>query len=154
MEKQQIPMAHCVKLYLSLLVLLFTMCERSESANVTYDPIALKINGERQLILSGAIHYPRSTVDVWSDLMKLSVDAGLNTIETYVFWHQHEPTRGEFHFEDNLDLVCGVCVCMCLSLDIRESNDLYSLKINIVLFKCLIPSVSLSLCFESLRLNK
>jgi beta-galactosidase len=97
-------MAHCVQLYLSLLVLLFTMCERSESANVTYDPIALKINGERQLILSGAIHYPRSTVDMWSDLMKRSVDAGLNTIETYVFWHLHEPTRGEYHFEDNLDL--------------------------------------------------
>lgn len=31
---------------------------------VTYDNRALKIDGQRKLIISGAIHYPRSTPEV------------------------------------------------------------------------------------------
>ncbi|MEN8255159.1 MAG: beta-galactosidase, partial [Verrucomicrobiota bacterium] len=71
---------------------------------VTFDDKAIKIDGKRTLILSGAIHYPRSTPQMWPELMQKSVDAGLNTIETYVFWNLHEAGRGEYDFEGRLDL--------------------------------------------------
>ena len=57
------------------------------------------------LLLSGAIHYPRSTPAMWSDLMKRSREAGINTIETYVFWNHHERQRGVFDFSGRLDLM-------------------------------------------------
>ena len=71
---------------------------------VRFDHRAVTINGERRLILSGAIHYPRSTPAMWPELFRRSREAGLNTVETYVFWNLHERRRGVFDFSDRLDL--------------------------------------------------
>ena len=71
---------------------------------ITYDEKAIKINDQRSLILSGAIHYPRSMPGMWPQLMQKTIDCGLNTIETYVFWNLHEPERGKYNFEGRLDL--------------------------------------------------
>ncbi|KAJ1405879.1 Glycoside hydrolase, family 35 [Sesbania bispinosa] len=49
---------------------------------VTYDASALIINGERRLIFSGAVHYPRSTVEMWPDIIQKAKDGGLDAIET------------------------------------------------------------------------
>ncbi|HYF95755.1 MAG TPA: beta-galactosidase [Symbiobacteriaceae bacterium] len=73
--------------------------------HIHYDSRALTINGERRLIISGAVHYPRSTPSMWPKLMKESVAAGLNTIETYLFWNLHEPRRGVLDFTGRLDIV-------------------------------------------------
>ena len=73
--------------------------------NVSYDHRAVKIDGNRVILLSGAIHYPRSTPEMWAPMLKRSRDAGLNTIETYVFWNLHERTRGVFDFSGRLDLL-------------------------------------------------
>ncbi|MDF2628179.1 MAG: glycoside hydrolase family 35 [Symbiobacteriaceae bacterium] len=73
--------------------------------HVHYDHRAFTIGGERQLIVSGAIHYPRSTPAMWPKLMKESVAAGLNTIETYLFWNLHEPRRGVYDFTGRLDVI-------------------------------------------------
>jgi len=72
---------------------------------VNYDSNALIINGERRLIFSGAIHYPRSTVDMWPDLIQKAKDGGLDAIETYIFWDRHEQVRGKYNFSGNLDFV-------------------------------------------------
>ncbi|CAI0469003.1 unnamed protein product [Linum tenue] len=58
--------------------------------NVTYDGRSLFINGRRHLIISGSIHYPRSTPEMWPELVRLAKEGGANTIETYVFWNGHE----------------------------------------------------------------
>lgn len=50
--------------FLLLFVVLFSFCLISSATEVTYDDRALKINGERKIILSGSIHYPRSTAEV------------------------------------------------------------------------------------------
>uniref|UniRef100_A0A0A8YH38 Beta-galactosidase n=1 Tax=Arundo donax TaxID=35708 RepID=A0A0A8YH38_ARUDO len=42
---------------------------------------------------------------MWSKLMKLAKEGGLNTIETYVFWNAHEPEPGKFNFEGRLDMI-------------------------------------------------
>ncbi|KAK1554837.1 hypothetical protein Q3G72_018080 [Acer saccharum] len=60
---------------------------------------------ERTLILSGSIHYPRSTPEMWIDLIKKAKEGGLNAIETYVFWDAHEPEALQYDFSGNLDLV-------------------------------------------------
>ncbi|XP_020973461.1 beta-galactosidase 8-like isoform X2 [Arachis ipaensis] len=74
-------------------------------ANVTYDHRALIIDGNRRVLISGSIHYPRSTPEMWPDLIQRSKDGGVDVIETYVFWNLHEPIRGQYNFEGRGDLV-------------------------------------------------
>lgn len=73
--------------------------------NVSYDARALIINGQRKIILSGAIHYPRSTVEMWPDLIRKAKEGGIDTIETYVFWDRHEPKQRTYDFTGNLDII-------------------------------------------------
>ncbi|XP_042374488.1 beta-galactosidase 6-like [Zingiber officinale] len=93
----------------SLLVLvLLILChgvELSAAANVTYDHRALVIDGRRRVLVSGSIHYPRSTPEMWPDLIEKSKSGGLDVIDTYVFWDIHEPVQGEYDFEGRKDLV-------------------------------------------------
>ncbi|XP_061360235.1 beta-galactosidase-like [Gastrolobium bilobum] len=77
----------------------------SLATTVEYDANAIIINGERQVIISGAIHYPRSTSQMWPDLIQKARDGGLDAIETYVFWDLHEPARRQYDFSGNLDLI-------------------------------------------------
>ncbi|EPS63795.1 beta-galactosidase, partial [Genlisea aurea] len=75
------------------------------AGNVTYDRRALIVDGRRRILISGSIHYPRSTPDMWPDLIQKSKDGGLDVIETYIFWNLHEPLRGQYDFEGRKDLV-------------------------------------------------
>ncbi|KAK9268044.1 hypothetical protein L1049_010483 [Liquidambar formosana] len=79
--------------------------ERGLSANVTYDGRALVIDGKRRILQSGSIHYPRTTPEVWPEIIRKSKEGGLDVIETYIFWNYHEPVRGEYYFEGRFDLV-------------------------------------------------
>ncbi|XP_010558976.1 PREDICTED: beta-galactosidase 15-like [Tarenaya hassleriana] len=91
-----------------ILLLVLSLCfvfGSTSRVHVSYDARGIKLNGHRKLILSGSIHYPRSTPEMWPDLIKKAKEGGLNTIETYVFWNAHEPTRGQYDFSGNLDLV-------------------------------------------------
>ncbi|CAH9146966.1 unnamed protein product [Cuscuta epithymum] len=72
---------------------------------VTYDRKAIVIDGQKRLLFSGSIHYPRSTPEMWEDLILKAKEGGLDVIETYVFWNVHEPYRGQFNFEGRYDLV-------------------------------------------------
>ncbi|CAN6882349.1 unnamed protein product [Brassica oleracea] len=72
---------------------------------VSHDGRAITIDGNRRVLLSGSIHYPRSTPEMWPDLIKKGKEGGLDAIETYVFWNAHEPTRRQYDFSGNLDLI-------------------------------------------------
>ncbi|KAL7125494.1 hypothetical protein ABFS83_14G120600 [Erythranthe nasuta] len=72
---------------------------------VAYDNRSIIINGTRQLLFSGSIHYPRSTPEMWPELIRKAKEGGLNLIQTYVFWNIHEPVQGQYNFEGNNDLV-------------------------------------------------
>jgi hypothetical protein len=85
--------------------------------NVSYDGRAILINGSRTLFISGSIHYPRSTPSMWDSLMKRSIAAGINLIETYVFWNLHEPVKGQYYFEGYADLV--------QFLNVAKANQLF-----------------------------
>ncbi|ERN14823.1 beta-galactosidase 8 isoform X1 [Amborella trichopoda] len=79
--------------------------EKGSAITVTYDDRALVIDGQRRLLFSGSIHYPRTTPEVWPEIIQKSKDGGLDVIETYVFWNYHEPERRQYNFEGRFDLV-------------------------------------------------
>ncbi|TVU47699.1 hypothetical protein EJB05_07306, partial [Eragrostis curvula] len=86
------------------LVVLLCLAGGSSAANVTYDHRAVVIDGVRRVLVSGSIHYPRSTPDMWPGLIQKAKDGGLDVIETYVFWDIHEP----YDFEGRKDLAAFV----------------------------------------------
>ncbi|EEF40918.1 beta-galactosidase, putative [Ricinus communis] len=94
-----------------VLILLFvsifacSYLERGWSGKVSYDHRALVIDGKRRVLQSGSIHYPRTTPEVWPDIIRKSKEGGLDVIETYVFWNYHEPVKGQYYFEGRFDLV-------------------------------------------------
>ncbi|KAL9229169.1 hypothetical protein vseg_004665 [Gypsophila vaccaria] len=75
------------------------------NCGVTYDSKGIIINGQRKILISGSIHYPRSTPDMWDGLIKKSKEGGLDVIDTYVFWNAHEHSPGKFNFEGRYDIV-------------------------------------------------
>ncbi|HEX2950762.1 MAG TPA: beta-galactosidase [Armatimonadota bacterium] len=72
--------------------------------SVVFDKRSLIINGKREILISGAVHYPRSTPAMWPKILRESKKAGLNCIETYVFWEGHEPKEGCYNFSGRYDL--------------------------------------------------
>ncbi|KAK4377366.1 hypothetical protein RND71_003662 [Anisodus tanguticus] len=76
-----------------------------KTKGVTYDARSMIVNGERQLLFSGSIHYPRMPAEMWPDIIRKAKEGGLNLIQTYVFWNIHEPVQGQFNFEGNNDVV-------------------------------------------------
>ncbi|XP_050920141.1 beta-galactosidase 6 [Lathyrus oleraceus] len=69
------------------------------------DTESLIINGHRNILFSGSIHYPRSTPQMWGDLIAKAKQGGLDVIQTYVFWNLHEPQPGKYDFSGRYDLV-------------------------------------------------
>ncbi|KAL0338957.1 UNVERIFIED_CONTAM: Beta-galactosidase [Sesamum angustifolium] len=90
---------------LVFIVLFFSLVCSSVRADVSYDDKAFVINGKRRILVSGSIHYPRSTPEMWPDLIQKAKDGGLDVIQTYVFWNGHEPSPGKYNFEGRFDLV-------------------------------------------------
>jgi len=65
---------------------------------------AFLLDGAPHRILSGALHYFRVHPDLWADRIHKARLLGLNTIETYVPWGDHEPRRGAWGAAGALDL--------------------------------------------------
>ncbi|XP_058766863.1 beta-galactosidase 3-like [Vicia villosa] len=84
---------------------LFSSISQLINSTVTYDRKSILINGQRRILFSGSIHYPRSTPDMWEDLIFKAKQGGLDVIETYVFWNVHEPSPNNYNFEGRYDLV-------------------------------------------------
>ena len=54
---------------------------------VSYDKRALQIEGEPALFVSGAIHPPRGTPEMWSGWFEHAKANNLNMVQVYIFWH-------------------------------------------------------------------
>ena len=77
---------------------------RGTPYRVGHDHRAITINGVRTMLISGAIHYPRSTPGMWPYIMKMAKNQGLNTVQTYVFWNIHEQKQGVLDFSGRANL--------------------------------------------------
>merc|ERR1711915_261154 len=73
-------------------------------ATVTYDGTSLIIDGKRRLLISGSIHYPRSTPEMWPGIIDKAKEGGLDCIQTYVFWNMHEPEQGKVRADGNFPI--------------------------------------------------
>ncbi|KHN31190.1 Beta-galactosidase 10 [Glycine soja] len=88
-----------------LLVLLLVTFTVALSGNVSYDGRSLLIDGQRKLLISASIHYPRSVPAMWPGLVQTAKEGGVDVIETYVFWNGHELSPGNYYFGGRFDLV-------------------------------------------------
>lgn len=77
----------------------------SLAENVTYDSHSLIIKGQHKLLISAAIHYPRSVPAMWPGLVQTAKEGGADVIETYVFWNGHELSPNNYYFGGRYDLV-------------------------------------------------
>ncbi|MEE1046049.1 MAG: beta-galactosidase [Clostridia bacterium] len=64
----------------------------------------LTLGGEPFYIASGDMHYFRFFKEGWRRRLQLMKDFGLTTVQTYVPWNLHEPEKGQFNFDSNLNL--------------------------------------------------
>ena len=62
------------------------------------------LDGEPFRVLSGSLHYFRVHPGQWADRIEKARLMGLNTIETYVAWNVHSPSRGVFLTDGPRDL--------------------------------------------------
>lgn len=67
-------------------------------------PTDFELDGRPVQIVSGALHYFRVFPELWADRIEKARLMGLNTVETYIPWNLHSPTRGEFRTDGMLDL--------------------------------------------------
>ncbi|KAL4190186.1 hypothetical protein AMTRI_Chr07g23390 [Amborella trichopoda] len=91
--------------WLGMAIMVVLLSSSTSAAVVSYDHRALLLESQRRLLISGSIHYPRSTPEMWADLIQKSKEGGLDIIETYVFWNVHEPVQNQYNFEGRYDLV-------------------------------------------------
>lgn len=73
--------------------------------DITYDRYSLLINGKREFIRSGAMHYFRlPSQELWKDrLFKLKA-AGYNTVDLYFCWSYHSSEQGVYDFSGIRDV--------------------------------------------------
>ncbi len=69
-----------------------------------YDSRTLSIDGKRIWIVSGSMHFQRIPHELWEDRIRTAKAAGVNTIETPIFWNLIEPRPGSYNFKDNNDI--------------------------------------------------
>ena len=62
-------------------------------------------DGQPYRYISGELHYPRVLPQYWALRLRQLRAAGLDAVQTYVFWNLHEPRPGEFDFSGGRDLV-------------------------------------------------
>jgi len=62
------------------------------------------LDNEEFKILSGAIHYFRVHPEDWYHSLYNLKALGFNTVETYVPWNLHEPQKGQYNFENILNI--------------------------------------------------
>ena len=62
---------------------------------VGYDGRSMRLGGKPALLLSGSVHYVRSTPEMWPEIFAKMKASGMNAVESYVFWNYHVRTLDE-----------------------------------------------------------
>ncbi|KAL0341895.1 UNVERIFIED_CONTAM: Beta-galactosidase [Sesamum calycinum] len=94
-----LSVAMCCNAFLLVLLLVFSSWIYCGEGSVSYDSKSISVNGRRKILISGSIHYPRSTPEMWPDLIQKAKEGGIDVIQTYVFWNGHEPEPGKIENE-------------------------------------------------------
>lgn len=73
-------------------------------ATISYNGQSFIIDGRPVWLVSGAVHYARTPRELWRSRIRAAKQAGLNCIDTYVFWNLHETAPKRFTFDGDRDL--------------------------------------------------
>jgi beta-galactosidase len=73
-------------------------------ASVSFDSRTLSIDGKRIWLVSGSMQFQRIARSEWADRIRAAKHAGINCIETPIFWSQIEARPGSYDFKDNNDI--------------------------------------------------
>ncbi|KAI0561073.1 beta-galactosidase [Gracilaria domingensis] len=76
----------------------------SPALRLSYDERNFTLNGRPIRLVSGSVHYFRTTPSHWLRILQYGKAMGLNAIETYIPWNLHEPSPAHFRFAGILDL--------------------------------------------------
>ncbi len=72
---------------------------------ITYDRYSMVLNGQPEVIRSGAMHYFRlPDPQLWEDRLYKLKAAGYNTVDLYFCWAYHSKAPGEYDFSGNRDI--------------------------------------------------
>jgi hypothetical protein len=71
---------------------------------VTYDGRSFMLDGKRVWLVSGTVPMGRLPREAWAERIHAAKQAGLNTIETPIFWNRHEPRSGRLDFTGENDV--------------------------------------------------
>ena len=71
---------------------------------ISFDGRGFLVHGKRTYIVAGEFQYPRTPRAMWRERLLRIKRAGYNTVQTYVYWNYHEPTKGRFEFTGEKDL--------------------------------------------------
>jgi beta-galactosidase len=102
-----------VRFSFALLLLLLCPCSivraQAPAADRTPHTFAVQgdhfaLDGKPFRVISGEMHYQRIPRAYWRARFQMAKAMGLNTITTYVFWNEHEPTPGVYDFSGNKDV--------------------------------------------------
>jgi hypothetical protein len=61
------------------------------------------LDGERLLLLSGSVHYPRASAAEWPSIFASMKQQNINVLQTYVLWDIHEKEQGKLQFTNTAD---------------------------------------------------
>jgi len=76
-----------------------------------FDQNSFYLDGKPFRMIAGDVHYFRIHPSRWEEVLDLSADFGLNTIQSYVPWNAHEPEPGVYDFSGLLDLAKFLSIC-------------------------------------------
>ena len=100
-------MAATVLIVLSSLLAFMCFFQHSKARSfvIDYENNCFLKDGQPFRYISGCLHYFRVPRFYWKDRLLKMKAGGLNAVQTYVPWNIHEPTKGQFNFEGDADLV-------------------------------------------------
>ncbi len=78
---------------------------------IEYDRKSLIIDGKREFLFGGEIHYFRVPRELWRDRLEKIRRIGCNFIATYVPWNYHEPEPGRMEWSGDRDLGAFLELC-------------------------------------------
>jgi hypothetical protein len=106
----------------ALLLATHVLADSSSPRTLAYDARSFLLNGERQLLLSGSIHYQRVLVADWPRVLALTAELGLTTVQTYVAADEHQPERDvpwSFAGQNNISAFVALAATFNLSVVVR-----------------------------------
>jgi len=85
---------------------------------VSFDRKSLILEGKREFIFSGTLHYFRHpSAKQWESRVKKLKQIGFNAVDTYYYWGYHSPAEGVYDFTGGRDIE--------LFMKIVEDNGMY-----------------------------